>query len=127
MKAKGFKKGDLVRVLSPGGGVRIIRVDRVHQKTLKGDLYEFEKKYKRGDACSYKVKDKNISIEKADAKRIEGQLMQSNLRVKVDGEQIAEVEELNEDRIDTSSRRKKRTSRTPAKTQRTPASVQKFK
>jgi len=108
--SKTIKKGDLVKITTDDGHTRIVRVDRVNPKTIKGDAYDFEKKYVRGDACSYKVKDKNVTIDKAGVEKIEGQLMQSNLRVKVENDQIKEVEEVKEEKINT-GKRGKRTKR----------------
>lgn len=118
MKAKGIKKGDLVSIQTADGETRIIRVEKVTRNEIQGDSYQFEKTYKKGDACSYKVKDKNVTVDKADATKIEGQLMQSNLRVKVDNDQIKQVDEAKEEEKIETRRRPKRTKRSTSRTQK---------
>lgn len=119
--SKKIKKGDLVRVTDKDGNIQILRVNKVTKKGILGDSYNFEKKYKRGDACSYKIADKNISIEKEDAIKIEGQLMQSNLRVKVENDQVEKAEDADEEKIDTSRRGRKRGKRNTKNKSESPA------
>ena len=111
MPAKTIKKGDLVKVLRDDGTYEVIRVDAVNKNKITGDRYIYERDYKRESAVSYKVKDRNIQINKSGAQKIDGQLMQANNRIRIDKDQVTPESDNEEEKIDTTRRGRKRTKR----------------
>jgi hypothetical protein len=108
MKSKAIKKGDLVKVSTADGSVRIMKVLKATKNELKGDCYEFEKQNAKGDFTTYKVKDKNITVSKTEVEPIDGQLMSNDLRVKVQSKLIEQLSDSSEEEQIVTTRRKKR-------------------
>lgn len=121
MNTQGFKKGDIVKLTTDDGEVQVLKINKVTRKGIVGDSYNFEKKYKTGGASAYKIGDKNITINKKDATKIEAELMQSNLRIKVKNTEIKKVQEdEEEEKINTRKRGTKRSRKSMSNRRRSP-------
>lgn len=109
MNVKNIKKGDLVKVIADDGTAKIIRVEKASKKEIKGDSYEYERDYSRSSFCSYKVKEKDVSVQNAIIEKIEGQLLSNNLRVKVEKDLMKD--KIDEKEEESKSKRQRRTTK----------------
>ena len=114
MNIKGIKKGDIVKIKTANGETKIMRVEKASKKEIKGDTYEFEKDYSKGNFSSYKVKEKDTSFSNAVIEKVEGQLLNNNLRIKVDKDLMNEkTEHDKEETINRKSSAKKKKVSSP--------------